>query len=125
MEMVFACGACGRALTAPLRELPAQLPPQTEDGQDFVPRGYFTRSDGEYFTGTEGRLVVSLKDVRGTRHHADLHRLNGCCGLDGLDGPNTVCGCGAVVGTEKSDCWMAHALLLEPGPTTATAVPPG
>jgi len=32
-------------------------------------------------------------------------RLNGCCGLDGCDGPNKICLCGEHVGTEKSDCW--------------------
>ena len=30
---------------------------------------------------------------------------NGCCGSDGSDGPNRRCACGAVLGTEWSDCW--------------------
>ncbi|MFN7128826.1 MAG: hypothetical protein ACK4OJ_07145 [Brevundimonas sp.] len=32
---------------------------------------------------------------------------NGCCGSDGLDGPNRACICGEVVATERSDCWTA------------------
>jgi hypothetical protein len=30
---------------------------------------------------------------------------SGCCGSDGCDGPNRACICGAVLGTERSDCW--------------------
>jgi hypothetical protein len=32
--------------------------------------------------------------------------------LDGLDNLNTLCECGAEIGTEKSDCWMPHCILL-------------
>jgi hypothetical protein len=56
-----------------------------------------------------------LADRRNLSRHANLARLNGCCGLDGLDGPNQLCACGAEVATEKSDCWMAHALIFEDG----------
>lgn len=38
-------------------------------------------------------------------------RLNGCCGLDGCDGPNRICGCGTEVGTESSDCWTWHMFV--------------
>lgn len=44
-------------------------------------------------------------------------RLSGCCGLDGLDGPNRVCRCGAEVGTEHSDCCTRHLFVAHP-PTT-------
>lgn len=30
---------------------------------------------------------------------------NGCCGSDGLDGPNRACACGTVIATEQNDCW--------------------
>jgi hypothetical protein len=30
---------------------------------------------------------------------------NGCCGSDGMDGPNRSCQCGAVIAIERSDCW--------------------
>lgn len=49
---------------------------------------------------------VNLDDVLSTvLHTKNCTRLSGCCGLDGVDGPNRVCGCGAEVGTERSDCW--------------------
>lgn len=70
-------------------------------------------SDGEFFAGTEGCYIINLSDRRNLQVHSDVRRLAGCCGLDGLDGPNQVCPCGAEVATEKSDCWMPHALLFE------------
>jgi hypothetical protein len=50
-------------------------------------------------------VLVNLNDLVGTEHHQDRHRLNGCCGLDGCDGPNLVCPKGHEIGTERSDCW--------------------
>jgi len=39
---------------------------------------------------------------------------NGCCGSDGLDGPNRSCVCGRVVATEWSDCWTRVEVRFEP-----------
>jgi hypothetical protein len=39
----------------------------------------------------------------------------GCCGSDGLDGPNRACACGNVVATEKSDCWTQPEVLFLKG----------
>jgi len=39
---------------------------------------------------------------------------NGCCGSDGLDGPNRACVCGAVVATEWSDCWTQAEVRFLP-----------
>lgn len=37
----------------------------------------------------------------------------GCCGPDGMDGPNFSCLCGNVLGTEWGDCWtMAEVRFL-------------
>lgn len=39
----------------------------------------------------------------------------GCCGLDGLDGPNQACvRCQAVVGTARTDCWTEDAIWFLP-----------
>jgi hypothetical protein len=49
------------------------------------------------------------------RNIDDYSRLNGCCGLDGCDGPNQVCvGCGNEVGTLQSDCWTSTQFIVEP-----------
>jgi hypothetical protein len=39
---------------------------------------------------------------------------NGCCGSDGMDGPNRGCVCGAVLGTEWSDCWTQAEVRFNP-----------
>jgi hypothetical protein len=53
------------------------------------------------------RLEGALVDVEG--------RAAGCCGLDGLDGPNQRCAaCGSVVGTARTDCWTAKEVRFWP-----------
>lgn len=39
---------------------------------------------------------------------------NGCCGSSGSDGPNRACLCGAIVGTEWSDCWTQAEVRFNP-----------
>jgi len=79
-----------------------------------VPEGYSALSDDEYWTGSAGCPLVNLADLVATRHHPDPRRNSGCCGRDGCDGPNLLCDRGHEIGTEKSDCWMAHAAVLLP-----------
>jgi hypothetical protein len=111
---VVCCTQCGIMVTLPVSSFPDKALLCEEDGQDYIPRGFFAVSDGSFFRGTEGHLIVNLKDVVNTKHHPDSHRLNGCCGMDGLDGKNTVCENGHEVGTEHSDCWMPHAIDFDP-----------
>ncbi|HPF38823.1 MAG TPA: hypothetical protein P5081_18535 [Phycisphaerae bacterium] len=59
-------------------------------------------------------MVIHLEDLCNTSHHPEGRRNNGCCGLDGCDGPNLVCPADHEIGTEKSDCWTPHAALLLP-----------
>lgn len=99
-------------MTRAVEALPADAELDESDGAPHVPVGRFAVSDGAYFP--EGAVIVNLSDAVGTRHHTNASRLNGCCGLDGLDGLNTLCANGHEIGTEKSDCWMPHALLLAP-----------
>lgn len=110
----FKCIRCGALITRPLSELPADTPVNVEDGQDHVPTGTYATNPEDNWTGMEGWYVVNLADAIDTQRHPDIGRLNGCCGLDGLDGRNTVCANGHEVGVEKSDCWMSHCLLLDP-----------
>lgn len=64
--------------------------------------------------GPRATILVHPDDVLDLRRHPDPRRLNGCCRLDGLDGPNLVCvSCGAEIATEQSDCWVNwHDLRL-------------
>ena len=120
-RVIFACPTCGQPLTAPLSPLPSDQSVCLEDGQPAVPTGSYALSDDDYWTGSGGCPLVNLADLVGTRHHPDPRRLNGCCGPDGCDGPNLVCGNGHEVGTEKADCWMSHAAVLLPTVTRRSA----
>ncbi|MFJ8045568.1 hypothetical protein ACIRBX_34180 [Kitasatospora sp. NPDC096147] len=115
---VFACRACGHTLTEDLR-----ITRRAADTGNPKRRGRTGRLDAppSAIEGTyredahDGELLLHPDDVPGTVEHPDDSRLNGCCGLDGQDGPNLVCaGCGAEVGTRQSDCWTPNRVLLIP-----------
>lgn len=110
----FRCARCGLLLTPPLQPLPDPALLVPEDGEDYLPDGYYVVNDGRYYAVDVGAYLVNRKDVFNTEPHPNPSRLNGCCGLDGLSGPNTVCRHGHEVGTERSDCWHAHSLALIP-----------
>jgi DNA-directed RNA polymerase subunit RPC12/RpoP len=113
---VFRCAHCGRHLTGEIRQVP--LPPTVastataeELAANFMPaRMRF----GTYTDSTElGGFVLHPDDLLNSEQHADPGRLNGCCRLDGLDGPNRVCAhCEAEVATEYSDCWSEQMVVL-------------
>jgi len=113
MAVTVRCRECGVTLSVLLERLGDGASLDEGDKRPHVPRGRIALSDGSFFTGTECQLMMHLDDAINTKHHADKRRLNGCCGLDGCDGLNTLCSNGHEVATEKSDCWMPHALLLD------------
>lgn len=111
--MRIKCAHCNVELTDELLQIadPTQL--NENDGEDFIGRGQFFISDGAYYTDTETQIVINIKDLKNSKRHSDHSRLNGCCGLAGTDGPNQLCINGHEIATEKSDCWIAHALIFE------------
>jgi hypothetical protein len=109
--VIFECPVCRVAITGPLSSLPSDRSVCLEPGEDVVPSSFFHVNKQEYWS-TLGNVLVNLADLVGTNCHPDARRLAGCCGLDGLDGPNLVCANGHEIGTEKSDCWMPHAAVL-------------
>jgi hypothetical protein len=114
MRRFVRCRSCRLPLSAVLDRDIGGADTNHADGTPFVPAGSLHLSDGEFFTGTEGRYIINLADRRNLTVHTDVKRVAGCCGLDGCDGPNQLCACGAEVATEKSDCWMPHAVIFEP-----------
>ncbi|MFE0172334.1 phosphotransferase [Streptomyces sp. NPDC059002] len=115
---VFSCSACQQRITSGLREVP--LPsPVTEDvpGHRFLPS---LMPRGSYAVSPHtGVFVLDPDDISGVARHPDRGRLNGCCGLDGLDGPHLVCdACGAEVATQQSDCWSQQLVALIPDAVT-------
>ncbi|MDH5598312.1 MAG: hypothetical protein OEY34_04260 [Cyclobacteriaceae bacterium] len=108
------CKECKIELSKELVELSDSNLLNEEDEKDFIPTGYFTKSDGEFFTGTEEKLIINIHDLINAKNYPDFKRLNGCCGLDGMDGLNKVCINGHEIGTAKEDCWMPHCVIFEP-----------
>ncbi|GAA2079733.1 hypothetical protein GCM10009801_37530 [Streptomyces albiaxialis] len=131
---VFRCVRCQGEVTGPVREvrLPdvddAPVPYSRPDGEEECPPrvgpGVFAldpprepRATGTVRlpAGLAG-VVLARADVRGVRLHPGRGRRNGCCGLDGCDGPNLVCAtCGTDMATEQSDCWTPQQVTLLPG----------
>ncbi|MFB7878548.1 hypothetical protein ACFC06_25155 [Nocardia sp. NPDC056064] len=107
----FACAACEQPLTGDLRE--SQMFPASDNLSDHriaAPRV----ARGTYAINYDAtRFILHPDDVPGTTRHADSKRCNGCCGLDGQDGPNLVClGCGVDVATKESDCWTDNLVAV-------------
>ena len=99
---------CREAITRPLSPLRDDEAISCEDGKPAIREGFFALGGWDCWS-IEG-VLVNLHDLVGIKHHP--HRLNGCCELDGLDGPNLLCPKKHEIGTEKSDCWMSHAAIL-------------
>lgn len=114
----FSCMTCNIKLTNLLEELVDLTKLSEEDGQDHLPQGnYLVAPDpyeiGGYYTHATGQYLINNNDLINTKRHHDPGRLNGCCGLDGCDGKNIVCINGHEIGTERSDCWLAHSTSLD------------
>jgi hypothetical protein len=81
----------------------------TGDGMPYIQRGWYTMDTPD----NEGCIVINIEDGVNLQLHTLQSRINGCCGLDGLDGLNQLCANGHEVATERSDCWMTHQLAFE------------
>lgn len=120
----FACAGCGQALTGVLRAVDLPVPTGERSWDAPTPllaAGTFAvdtdadTTDGAGRT-TPGPVVLHPDDLRGVVPHPDRGRSSGCCGHDGLDGPDRVCGgCGTEVATLRDDCWVGWSTVrLEP-----------
>jgi hypothetical protein len=110
--MIVYCKKCGLPLTKQITEYTGVSFGEADE-QPYIQPGYYTVSDGSFFADTNGKLIINIEDLINTTNHTNSSRLNGCCGLDGCDGLNKICLNGHEVATEKSDCWMSHAIILE------------
>ena len=123
---------CGQALTRPVQRL-AALPERVEAQ---YPNYHPTVPVGSWALDTEPPSSISSKVVHGgwpVLNPDDLldlpaypqGRNSGCCGRDGLDGPNVVCPvCGGEVATVRDDCWTYVEARLEPQAVTYEPVVP-
>tara|TARA_R110002072_G_scaffold299849_1_gene475950 strand:+ start:724 stop:1152 length:429 start_codon:yes stop_codon:yes gene_type:complete len=129
---VLCCKACGTTLT---RAVEIVLRADSESGTpDWTPKkpvtppGQAFRMTQAYAWSTDpstavhlGHVPIEFLNVDDIGPSVKLTRksqyLNGCCGLDGCDGPNQICQCGNEIGTLKSDCWTPHTFIPFPDGT--------
>jgi hypothetical protein len=130
MKRVLYCKACGAPLTLPLTIVDEKAPgvqrPAMLDQQDIMPPGQAFVSHSRWWLSGCGaghvykapEIWMNLGDLSGEpRYTQHTERLNGCCGLDGGDGPNRICRCGAHIGTELSDCFTPRMFIPDPATT--------
>jgi hypothetical protein len=113
----FVCRRCRACLSGEVR-LADIAERKTGDQEAYIPRGKTIQEDDSFFHQNVGSYIVNVDDVVHTRLTDIQRRLSGCCGLDGMDGPNLLCDQGgAEVATKKTDCWAPHCVIFEAGAT--------
>ena len=121
---IFVCAGCERLLTRPVRQL-ADLPQRVAG--DYPVRNPPTVEQGTWASDRDldgGTPVLHLADVLEQVPHPDGGRENGCCGRDGLEGPNLLCpGCQREVATVRDDCWTFQEVRLVPGAVRSIPAP--
>ena len=110
--MKLICKTCNLEISEPLEELKDLNLINENDGQDYIPRGFYLIQEETAYEILKGSIIINIKDLINSNHHSDSRRLNGCCGLDGCDGMNRVCLHNHEIGTEYSDCWRFHKVVL-------------
>jgi hypothetical protein len=132
--MVVRCASCGAPLTMPLDVVGADRIDLTVCGDSTLPRGAMVveapartverwarpgTALAPLVQAPAGSVVVHPEDLLpGVAR--EVGQAAGCCGLDGQDGPNQGCACGAVLGTAWTDCWTANEVRFLPDAVEVT-----
>ena len=117
--MHLACRQCSTRLTTDLQMVPFIERNETM-GEAFLRPGTVMQEDGSYFQGKAGAFIAHIDDTLRLKLTTESRRLNGCCGLDGCDGPNLQCEvCDTYLATKMTDCWMPHCIVFDPNTTRA------
>jgi hypothetical protein len=127
------CSGCGAELSGLIQirstRDPARSPLTFEDQKPMTPPGEAIKSWEPMQKSHDPKNPAKLEftpqfwlnpqdTAKSVEKVDDPRRLNGCCGLDGCDGPNMRCKtCYAVVGTRQSDCWTSDVFIPEPNAT--------
>ena len=125
---VVRCGSCGAPVSVALAVVDADRIDLTIVGDATLPRGSIVLGAPARTVqpwakaGTQVSPVVQAPEGSVVVHPDDVvpdavtrvGLAGGCCGLDGQDGPNQGCACGAVLGTAWTDCWTANEVRFLP-----------
>ena len=106
--MKVICQKCNVEISKRVTELDDLSLLNENDGEAYIPEGFFWVDNGDVDIRTKGTIIINLNDLINSNYHPDPSRLNGCCGYDGLDGINRICVNNHEIGTEISDCWTPH-----------------
>lgn len=112
--MKLFCRTCQLEISKEVNPMPDLNQLSFDDGRDYIPEGFYLIDDNKMHLDLKDAIIINLKDLVNSKRHSNSSRLNGCCGMDGLDGMNRVCLNNHEIGTEKSDCWMSHFVALNP-----------
>jgi hypothetical protein len=107
------CRACRAELSKSLTQIEVDADPVTfVEGRDMLPAGCMWRARAGFveFNISATDILCCLRDLPS----AVLGGSTGCCGPDGLDGPNLRCVCGAAFATAYGDCWQPHIVCVDP-----------
>jgi hypothetical protein len=139
-QMLF-CATCGTQLTGPLTiwsgKDPSVPKPEHEDLMPVTPAGIAYKSYEPIMRSVSGAPEIVLASMpvpvplefspqfwinpddltEAVRQTKKKRRLQGCCGLDGCNGPNQICRCGSEIGTRQSDCWTPSVFIPQPEAT--------
>ena len=127
-KFILHCKSCHAPLSKPVEVYEAgedsAVVPDLPDEDHAIEKGFAFKSAEPYrqTCGTSKDALEftpqfwkTIRDIPpSVKLTEDVRRLNGCCGLDGCEGPNRVCSCSAEIGTEMSDCWTSFLFIPEP-----------
>lgn len=119
-KIIIKCAECGLPLSPVLQRLPEHTLLNFKEKENLLPQGFFTfyKNIEWEWRGlfppktTPKSVVINLSDLFNTQNHTDPERIRGCCGLSG-GLPNKMCLNHHEIGTEFSDCIMAHCIIFE------------
>jgi hypothetical protein len=120
VAMHLICRQCATRFTPELRLIPFD-PREDAVEEEFVARGNVMQAEKSFYFDTNvGSFIAHIEDTQHMKLTSDSIRLQGCCGLDGGNGPNLQCAvCGTYVATKRTDCWTPHYIVFETSTTQA------
>jgi len=121
------CATCGLPITGTLVHLTELTTLTVADQTPLVPPGHYVLAlelAGKYERSDMPQDTVLL-NRRDTPTLVEAGNREGCCGPDGLGGPNLACELGHLVAVEIADCWTPQVVLLPSGLATIEQAPAG
>ncbi|SFS12613.1 hypothetical protein SAMN05421771_2162 [Granulicella pectinivorans] len=118
--MHLICRRCSTRLTGELKMVPFDTRNEAVE-ENFLDCGTSMLAEKVFdHDDRAGNYIANIADGQHMKLTDDSRRLNGCCGLDGCDGPNLQCElCGTYVATKRTDCWTPHYIVFDQSTTQA------